>query len=117
MGYFVEQQMADRVHSTAARPLTIVLAFGLGGVERYGGRPPYGVKRDDFSRPSGTAPEFRRRPECLPSITDMKTFAAVLRNVTGERPYSHSKPVTLEEVSLPGPRPGEILVRIEAAGV
>jgi Zn-dependent alcohol dehydrogenase len=47
----------------------------------------------------------------------MKTFAAVLRSVTGERPYSHSKPVTLEEVSLPGPRPGELLVRIEAAGV
>ncbi|HVJ26297.1 MAG TPA: alcohol dehydrogenase catalytic domain-containing protein [Vicinamibacterales bacterium] len=47
----------------------------------------------------------------------MKTVAAILRSVTGSRPYSSSRPVTLEDVTLPGPRAGELLVRIEAAGV
>ncbi|MGC1274906.1 MAG: alcohol dehydrogenase catalytic domain-containing protein, partial [Planctomycetaceae bacterium] len=47
----------------------------------------------------------------------MKTIAAVLRRVTEERPYSASRPLTLEEVTLPGPRPGELLVRMAAAGV
>jgi alcohol dehydrogenase len=47
----------------------------------------------------------------------MKTVAAVLRAVTDRRPYGESKPMVLEEVDLAGPRAGEILVRIEAAGV
>jgi alcohol dehydrogenase len=46
----------------------------------------------------------------------MKTTAAVLRAVT-ERPYSTSRPLQLEEVELGAPRAGELLVRIEAAGV
>ena len=47
----------------------------------------------------------------------MKTVAAVLRRVTTERPYSVSRPMVLEDVTLPPPRPGELLVRIAAAGV
>ena len=47
----------------------------------------------------------------------MKTVAAVLRAVTEKRPYGESKPLRLEEVELGGPRAGELLVRIEAAGV
>ena len=47
----------------------------------------------------------------------MKTVAAVLRAVTGARPYASSRPMTLEEVDLAAPRAGELLVRIEAAGV
>lgn len=47
----------------------------------------------------------------------MKTVAAVLRGITQERPYSKSKPLALEEVELEGPRAGELLVRIQAAGV
>jgi Zn-dependent alcohol dehydrogenase len=47
----------------------------------------------------------------------MKTIAAVLREVTEKRPYTQSKPMALEEVELSGPRAGELLVRIEAAGV
>ena len=47
----------------------------------------------------------------------MKTVAAVLRAVTEQRPYSTSKPMALEEVELAPPRAGELLVRIEAAGV
>lgn len=47
----------------------------------------------------------------------MKTVAAVLRAVTEKRPYGESRPLRLEEVDLAGPRAGELLVRIEAAGV
>lgn len=47
----------------------------------------------------------------------MKTLAAVLRAVTDRRPYGASRPMQLEEVELGGPRPGELLVRVEAAGV
>lgn len=47
----------------------------------------------------------------------MKTLAAVLRAVTDQRPYTASRPMQLEEVELLAPRAGELLVRIEAAGV
>jgi Zn-dependent alcohol dehydrogenase len=47
----------------------------------------------------------------------MKTVAAVLRAVTETRPYTTSSPLRLEEVELGAPRAGELLVRIEAAGV
>jgi Zn-dependent alcohol dehydrogenase len=47
----------------------------------------------------------------------MKTIAAVLRAAGAARPYSQSKPLVLEELTLAPPRAGEILVRIEAAGV
>jgi Zn-dependent alcohol dehydrogenase len=47
----------------------------------------------------------------------MRTLAAVLRAVSTERPYTASRPMALEEVDLAPPRAGELLVRIEAAGV
>lgn len=47
----------------------------------------------------------------------MKTLATVLRAVTERRPYSESLPLVVEEVELGAPRHGELLVRIEAAGV
>jgi Zn-dependent alcohol dehydrogenase len=47
----------------------------------------------------------------------MKTVAAVLRAVTETRPYTQSRPMALEEVELAPPRAGELLVRMEAAGV
>ena len=47
----------------------------------------------------------------------MKTVAAVLRSVTDRRPYGESRPLALEEVELGAPRAGELLVRVEAAGV
>jgi Zn-dependent alcohol dehydrogenase len=47
----------------------------------------------------------------------MKTIAAVLRSVTDRRPYTESRPIAIEEVELGAPRAGELLVRIEAAGV
>ncbi len=47
----------------------------------------------------------------------MKTVAAVLRAVTDRRPYTESRPMQLEDVELLAPRAGELLVRLEAAGV
>jgi len=47
----------------------------------------------------------------------MKTTAAVLRAVTDVRPYTTSRPLQLEEVELGAPRAGELLIRVEAAGV
>ena len=47
----------------------------------------------------------------------MKINGAVLRKVGASRPYTASKPLVIEELDLTGPGPGELLVRIEAAGV
>lgn len=47
----------------------------------------------------------------------MRTLAAVLRSITDRRPYDESAPMTIEELELPEPRAGELLIRIEAAGV
>jgi alcohol dehydrogenase len=47
----------------------------------------------------------------------MKITGAVLEESGRERPFSESKPIVLAEVELDPPGPGEILVRVEAAGV
>src|SRR5216684_614030 len=47
----------------------------------------------------------------------MKIRAAVLNAMGAERPYAKSKPLSIEEVELAPPGPGEILVRMGAAGL
>ena len=47
----------------------------------------------------------------------MKTRAAVLERLGAPRPYAESQPLTVDEVDLDPPGDGELLVRIEAAGV
>lgn len=47
----------------------------------------------------------------------MKTKAAVLRQMGRPRPYTDSRPLTIEELELPAPGPGEIVVRVRAAGL
>jgi alcohol dehydrogenase len=47
----------------------------------------------------------------------MKFRAAVLRQMSTDMPYSISKPVSIEEVSVDPPSTGEVLVRIRAAGL
>jgi Zn-dependent alcohol dehydrogenase len=47
----------------------------------------------------------------------MKIKAAVLYRMGQERPYSQSKPLVIEEVELQKPRSGEVLVKIQAAGL
>ncbi|MFP6712218.1 MAG: zinc-dependent alcohol dehydrogenase family protein [Rhodospirillales bacterium] len=47
----------------------------------------------------------------------MKIKAAVLHEMGLDRPYSDTKPVKIEELDLDGPREGEVLVRVAAAGI
>lgn len=47
----------------------------------------------------------------------MKTTGAVLEEIGRGRPFAHSRPITIAELELDPPRAGELLVRIEAAGV
>lgn len=47
----------------------------------------------------------------------MKTRSAVLNAMGSERPYTTSKPLTLEELDLEPPGFGEVLVRVAAAGL
>jgi alcohol dehydrogenase len=47
----------------------------------------------------------------------VKTRAAVLEAIGAARPYTRTRPLRLEELELDPPGPGELLVRIEAAGL
>jgi alcohol dehydrogenase len=47
----------------------------------------------------------------------MKIRAAVLRAMGLPRPYAESRPLTIEALDLAPPGPGEVLVRIKAAGL
>ncbi|MFC9245017.1 zinc-binding dehydrogenase [Streptomyces sp. NPDC057136] len=47
----------------------------------------------------------------------MKTRAAVLRGISTARPYTESRPVEVEELTLGAPREGEVLVRVAAASL
>lgn len=47
----------------------------------------------------------------------MKIQGAVLEEIGRPRPYAESRPIVVQEVELDPPGPGEILVRIEAAGI
>jgi alcohol dehydrogenase len=47
----------------------------------------------------------------------MKIKAAVLRAMGAPAPYAQSKPLSIEEVELDPPGPGEVLVRVAAAGL
>ncbi|SDR67621.1 alcohol dehydrogenase catalytic domain-containing protein [Agrococcus carbonis] len=47
----------------------------------------------------------------------MRIRGAVLRAIGAERPFAQSRPLDLVELELDPPGPGELLVRIEAAGL
>ena len=46
----------------------------------------------------------------------MKIHGAVLHAMGATTPYAQSKPLTIEAVELDAPGPGEVLVKIAAAG-
>jgi alcohol dehydrogenase len=50
-------------------------------------------------------------------LARMKIRAAVLEAMGAPRPYAASKPLTIAEVELAPPGPGEVLVRLGAAGL
>jgi Zn-dependent alcohol dehydrogenase len=47
----------------------------------------------------------------------MKVRAAVLREMGLPAPYAQSQPLQIQQVALDGPGPGELLVRVRAAGL
>jgi alcohol dehydrogenase len=47
----------------------------------------------------------------------MKIRAAILEEMGREPPYATTKPLTIGEIELDGPGPGEVLVKIAAAGL
>jgi Zn-dependent alcohol dehydrogenase len=47
----------------------------------------------------------------------VKVRGAVLREMGLEKPYTSSHPLAIEELELDGPGPGELLVRVRAAGL
>ena len=47
----------------------------------------------------------------------MKVRAAVLETMGASAPYAQSRPLKIQEVDLEGPGPGEILIRMGAAGL
>lgn len=47
----------------------------------------------------------------------MKIRAAILEEMGRQPPYAASRPLTVGEIELDGPGPGEVLVKIEAAGL
>jgi alcohol dehydrogenase len=47
----------------------------------------------------------------------MKIHAAILEKMGAAPPYAESKPLVVTEVELAPPGPGEVLVRIAAAGL
>jgi alcohol dehydrogenase len=47
----------------------------------------------------------------------MKTRAAVLREPTSQLPFVESRPLNIEELELDAPGPGEVLVKMRAAGL
>ena len=47
----------------------------------------------------------------------MKMKAAILRTTSAQRPFSVSKPLSIEEVELDHPKRGEVLIKIKAVGL
>ena len=47
----------------------------------------------------------------------MEIRAAVLDRMEQPRPYTQTRPVSVETIQLAGPGPGEVLVRITGAGL
>ncbi|OBG97764.1 alcohol dehydrogenase [Mycobacterium sp. E136] len=47
----------------------------------------------------------------------MRIRGAVLEEIGRDRPYAESRPLTVGELDLAAPGPGELLVRVEAAGL
>lgn len=52
------------------------------------------------------------------SLAETRTIrGAVLETIGALAPYATSKPIVVQDLQLDGPGPGEVLIRIEAAGV
>jgi alcohol dehydrogenase len=52
-----------------------------------------------------------------PAGPELSIRGAVLNSIGVPGPYAQSQPITIDELILTGPGPGEVLVRVEAAGL
>ncbi|MFB9859464.1 zinc-binding dehydrogenase [Paenarthrobacter aurescens] len=52
-----------------------------------------------------------------PAASTVKIRGAVLNTIGADGPFDHTRPITVDELDLRGPGPGELLVQIEAAGL
>jgi len=86
----------------------------FGGVKQSGlGREAPGMGSRTTSRSNTCAlPVCNQEKE-----TRLKTLAAVLRKIGLPSPYAASQPLSIEEVELDPPGPGEVLIRVRAAGL
>lgn len=57
------------------------------------------------------------KPVPPPNVVTMRIRGAVLERIGAAAPYAESTPITISELDLAEPGPGELLVRIEAAGL
>ena len=108
--------MAPRVRaSTATEDLvpTLEAAFAGGGVHLVT------VPIDYSENMRVLVDELKNRVPATASegVDAMKTRAAVLNAMGAAAPYAVSKPLAIEELELDPPGPGEVLVRIKAAGL
>lgn len=60
---------------------------------------------------------FVREKNISMIMNDITTRAAVLRAQSTQRPYTDSRPLSIEEVTLTPPATGEVLIKIRAAGL
>ena len=103
---------ARRVEATEDLAPTLEAAFEDGGVQLV-------TVPVDYSREHAGAGRRAAQPRAAGGIGGrcMKTRAAVLSAMGAPRPMRASKPLAIEEVELEPPGPGEVLVRISAAGL
>jgi alcohol dehydrogenase len=50
-------------------------------------------------------------------LAEVRITGAVLEEIGRERPFAQSQPITISELELDPPGPGEVLIKIEAAGL
>src|SRR3954471_15729573 len=75
------------------------------------------VRRPREPAPGGDPGAAARRARAPGGERGMKVRGAVLREMGAPAPYAESRPLQVAELELDGPGPGEMLVRVGAAGL
>src|SRR3954447_8319392 len=75
------------------------------------------VRRPREPPPGGDPAATARRARAAGGERGMKVRGAVLREMGAAAPYAESRPLAVQELVLDGPGPGELLVRVGAAGL
>src|SRR3954447_16107237 len=75
------------------------------------------VRRPREPPPGGDPAATARRARAAGGERGMKVRGAVLREMGAAAPYADSRPLDIAELELDGPGPGELLVKVGAAGL